>query len=154
MVSELISVTKRGDDGNVAFCLGLERTLVVIVVDVYPHRVQMAVGVIDAPVPDAFVAVLGAVMYVHADVKTVVSGCADVVRLVEEEVLLTAVAQVGVVDLLCGHGEAVATVVEPFGIEVCALAKSVAHRGVDLMPVVELVVEPFGVVILELPLVP
>ena len=114
----------------------------------------MAVGIVDAPVPDALVAVFGAVVDVHADVETVVGRRTDVVGPFEEEVFLAAVAQVGVVDILCGHGEAVAAVIEPFGVEVCALAEGVAHRCVDFMAVVKLVVVPLGIIVLKLTLVP
>ena len=80
--------------------------------------------------------------------------CTDVVGHVVEEVLSPALSEIGETDILRRERQAVAAVVEPFGIEAGAFAETVAHRHVGLVAVVELVVEPVGVVIIKLSLVP
>ena len=67
---------------------------VVVIFHIDPHRVEMAVGVVDAPVPDALVPAFGAVVQVNADVEAVIGRCTDVVGHVVEEVLSPTVPSV------------------------------------------------------------
>ena len=88
---------------------------------------QALEGSLHSETAEKLVAVFCAVMQVYADVEAVVGRRADVVGHIVEEVLRSTLPQVGEVDVLGGQREAVAAVVDPFGIEAGAFAEVVAH---------------------------
>ena len=151
-------VTERGDDGDVAMTDGLEGAVAPRVkADLDVHRVEAAVGVVGAEVPDVLAALAAFTMEIEAHIEAMIGRQAEVVGFVVDEARFddhAAVGDGGAQGIVAGQRHAVAGVVGPSGHGGDVVRDVPARREVEHVAIVELVKEPPLVEIGEVALAP